>query len=98
MDQAPKPSQPLAGYEDDGMKYTPEGEVKSLTRTQLSSMIHGRMTVSNTAEWDEDMHPRVDRLAVGETTVLEGGAYEYMKVTKTSSNAFDVEYGSYDYV
>jgi hypothetical protein len=97
MEQSPKPSQTIESYVYDGYKLNPEGTSKGINRTQLSSMVHGRMTVSDTTEWDEVMHPQVNGLKIGETTVLTSGAYEYIKVTKISDNSFDTEYGTYDY-
>lgn len=91
-----KPNQILEAYVDNGRRFIPEEKEQGVTRTQLNSMIHGLMTVENTAEWDEEMHPQVDRLKVGETTVLKSGANEYMKVTKTSGDKFDVEYGAFE--
>ena len=85
----------LETYTEDGVEFSPEWSRLQVSRSAVSGMIH-HMTVCDTSEWDEVMHPQVNRLKVGETTTLESEACEYLKVTKTNKDTFDAEYGMYD--
>ena len=98
MEQSPKLEKitlPKAYTNSEGT-FTPEGVHTGLKRHELDSMIHSALTVSDTREWDEDMHPQVSKLQVGETVVLTSGAYEYMKVTRNANETFDAERGVFD--
>ncbi len=87
----------LESYVEDNLELSPEWKMSGVTRTKVSSAIH-HMTVCDVREWDEEMHPQVNDLNVGQTTILISGAYEYLKVTKVSKDTFDTEFGSYEEV
>ena len=90
--------EPLKVYTEGTTKLSPEGTRKGMKRYELDSLVHGFMSVSSTSEWDDEMHPQINALKVGETTILKSGAYEYIKVTRSSNDVFDAEFGTYDEV
>ena len=80
-------------YTENGVEFIPEWKSHNVTRTHVAHVIHSCMTVDDTREWDQVMHPQVNCLDVGQTTILESCAGECLKVTKVGNNLFDIEYG-----